>query len=100
MLLYQHNQESASSTWTIAHNLDLTAAAVDVYVDVNGTMTYILPANVTKTANQIIVEFSTPQVGFALIRGSTGMYIDYTGFVQPVERPIDYTHSPSINSAV
>lgn len=100
MLLYQHNQESASSTWTIAHNLDLTAAAIDVYVDVSGTMTQILPANVTKTANQIVVEFSSAQVGYAIIRGSTGVFVDYAEYVPTVENAVDYTHTSEIERAI
>lgn len=100
MLLYQYDQESAASTWTITLADELTAVAIDVYVDVSGTMTHILPASVTKTSNQIVVEFSTPQVGFALIRGSTGVFVDYTGHIPTVENAIDYTHTSTVERTI
>lgn len=95
MLVYHHVQEVAASTWTVTHNLDLTAAAVDVVVNVNGTEQVIFPSKVTKPdSNTIVIEFSSDRAGKAEIRGSTGLAVNYAGFVQPVEREIDYTHSP------
>lgn len=95
MIIYRHTQDTPASTWTIDHNQDFTACSVEVYVDVAGTPKVILPATVTKvTSNQIVISFSDPQQGFAELKGTTGEVVDYTNFVQPVERTIDYTHTP------
>lgn len=93
MLTYTHTQASASAIWTIDHNLDLTSLSIDVRV--TGSNEPFLPAKITKTsANQVVIVFTVARSGTAFLKGSTGAYINYTGFVAPVERAIDYTHSP------
>lgn len=96
MLAYQYNQVTPATTWTITHNMDLTGCSVEVLIDVEGLYEPILPVSITKTANEVVLTFSTARAGIAQIRGSTGQYVDYAGFIQPIERAIDYTHSPDV----
>lgn len=93
MQAFIHNQAVASAIWTIDHNLDLTSMMIEVFQDdINSTP--VLPLKITKTtANQVVVIFSTARAGTARILGSSGMYVDYSNYVAPVERAIDYTYT-------
>lgn len=94
MQTYIHTQSVASATWTIDHNLDLTSLMIETFLG-DGTAGPILPLKITKTtSNQVVVIFSTARAGIARILGSSGVFVDYSNFVAPVERAIDYTHSP------
>lgn len=96
MLAYQHTQETASTTWTITHNMNLAGCSVEILIENGGLFEPMFPASVTKTVNEVVVTFSTPRQGRAVVRGSSGVVVDYAGFVQPIERAIDYTHSPTV----
>ncbi len=70
---YRHTQSTTSTTWTITHNLGLTAPYIctfDVFVDTGGGVYKpILPNDVTFTnANSMTVTFSTTHTGYALVR--------------------------------
>lgn len=70
MNAYNHNQSSSSTAWTIIHNLNTPAVAIDVFVDVAGTLTKILPASVVAdNDNQVTVTFSSAQFGRARVIG-------------------------------
>lgn len=92
MLRYVHEQTVASTTWTVAHNLGLESCAVEVLSDNRP----ILPASVVKSKNTVTITFSGPRSGRVIVSGSNGVVVDYAGFVQPVAREIDYTHSPTV----
>lgn len=92
MLTFTHKQDTASAIWTIDHNMNLTSVMIEVF---NATNTPILPSKITKTsANQIVIVFSAARTGSVRLVGSTGVFVDYTGFVAPKQSAIDYTHSP------
>lgn len=70
--IYSHTQSSASSTWTIEHNLSGNGSAgypiVDVVVDYNGAKTKMIPYQVTVTdKNTVTVSFSEPFTGSATV---------------------------------
>lgn len=94
MQTYVHTQAVASAIWTINHNLDLTSLMIETFLG-DSNASPILPLKITKTtANQVVVIFSTARAGSARVLGSSGLYVDYSNFVAPVERTIDYTFSP------
>lgn len=96
MQTYIHNQAVASATWTIDHNLDLTSLMIETFMS-DSNATPILPLKITKTTpNQVVVIFSTARAGSARVLGSSGVFVDYSNYVAPVERAIDYTFSPTI----
>lgn len=64
---YKHIQASASSTWTIAHNLGMYPA-IDVFVDEGAQQQKIIPASISYTnANECVVTFSSNRTGLALV---------------------------------
>jgi len=70
MSSYNHTQGSASSSWTISHNLSLSSVVVDVFVDNGGNLEKILPLNVVHTDNNTVtVTFSANQTGRARVVG-------------------------------
>ena len=94
MQVYVHNQSVASAIWTINHNLDLTSMMIETFLG-DSNITPILPSKITKTtSNQVVVIFSAPRAGTARILGSSGVFVDYSNYVAPVERAIDYTFTP------
>lgn len=94
MQTYIHTQTTASAVWTIDHNLDLTSLMIETFLGDSNAST-ILPLKVTKTTpNQVVVIFSTARAGTARILGSSGVFVDYSNYIAPVERAIDYTSSP------
>jgi len=63
---FRFEQTAANTTWTITHNLNSNAPVIDVWVDVSGDMTKILPLTVTATSvNVITLTFSTAYAGIA-----------------------------------
>jgi len=93
MQTYIHTQAVASAIWTIDHNLDLTSMMIETFQD-DSNASPILPLKITKTtSNQVVVIFSTARAGSARILGSSGVFVDYSNYVAPVEREIDYTYS-------
>lgn len=66
---YTHVQETPATEWTINHRLNTLAPVIDVWIDVDGVSTKILPRNITvQNANTVIVTFSSPRPGRAGIR--------------------------------
>lgn len=66
---HTHTQSAAASEWTIVHNLGTTAPVVDVYVDHNGAVEKILPANVQVIDSTTVkVVFSSARSGYAAVR--------------------------------
>lgn len=66
---HTHTQEEASAEWTIVHNLGTLAPAVDVFININGTQSKIIPAAVEVTDNRTVtVRFTSPRSGFAAVR--------------------------------
>ena len=65
---YDHVQTTASATWTITHNLNSAAVAIDVYIDNAGTKEKIIPVETKHVSNNTIeVTFSSIQTGNARI---------------------------------
>jgi len=59
---------AASTTWAITHNLDTSSPVVDVWVDVSGTMTKILPQSVVATSSSVVtITFSSATAGIAFV---------------------------------
>lgn len=68
MIGYKHTQSSASTTWTITHNLGANSPCVDVWVDISGTLTKIIPLSVTATSDAVVtITFSTAYAGEAYV---------------------------------
>lgn len=66
---YTHTQDTPATEWTINHRLNTLAPVIDVWIDVDGVMTKILPLNITVTdANTTVVSFSSPRTGKAGLR--------------------------------
>lgn len=70
--VYRHTQSTPSATWVIEHNLYGNGSdgtpLVDVLIDVNGTMTKMIPLSVTKTnAGVLTLTFSTARSGLAVV---------------------------------
>lgn len=64
---YEHQQETAATSWVINHNLG-TYPAVDVFVIYQGENHKILPSEVVYVdANTCTLEFSVPRSGFATV---------------------------------
>lgn len=62
-----HLQTTPSTTWTISHALG-ESVRVDVFVDVNGTLTQTFPRQVSiSNATTVVVTFTDPQVGEAYV---------------------------------
>lgn len=66
--VHRHTQGSTNTTWTITHNLNTDAPCVDVWVDISGTDTKIIPDTVTATsANVVTLTFTTTRSGIAIV---------------------------------
>lgn len=69
---FRHTQGTPSTTWTINHLLGLQApyiAFMQCFVDLGAGPKLINPADVTfVSANQLVVTFTNPQVGYVLVR--------------------------------
>ena len=69
---YNHIQSSGSATWTVTHNLNTDAVAVDVFIDYGGNLTKVLPLDVVATdVNTLTITFSSSQTGKARVIGTT-----------------------------
>lgn len=66
---HTHEQTVAATDWNITHGLNTIAPVVDVYIDVEGKQTKILPASVEVVDLQNVkVTFSAPRAGVAAVR--------------------------------
>lgn len=70
---YRHTQSVSALTWTVNHNLGLTApyhASCDFFVDTVNGVKPILPTDVTfVNGNQLTVTFSNAETGYVVVRG-------------------------------
>lgn len=65
IITYQHVQSTPSDKWNVGHNLGVFPI-VDVLVDIDGTLTKIIPMDIVLVdENNIRIEFSKPFVGSA-----------------------------------
>lgn len=65
--IYEHVQDTPSSTWVIEHNL-LVYPVVDIFVLFEGEYHKIIPVSVTyDDENQCTVVFSSPREGYATV---------------------------------
>lgn len=63
----QYTQSTPSANWVILHGFG-RYPIVDVYIDLSGTLTRILPKSITfDNPSQCTVAFNTPQSGFATV---------------------------------
>ena len=69
---HKHHQNSASATWTITHNLNLTdyLPCVNIKLSGGGTYNNVQSMGVVTylTADSLKVEFATVQSGYAYIK--------------------------------
>ena len=64
MSSFTHIQSSASTTWSISHNLNSGNLVWNAYVDVNGVMKPMMPADVTlDTPNMMTLTFTVARSG-------------------------------------
>lgn len=101
MQTFTYVQSTASKTWSVAHNLNSRAETVEFTVLVNGKYVPITPISVERTsANVLTATFSTAISGTARVTAivasgkQSDVAVNYTGFVAPVLRTIDYKNSP------
>jgi len=65
---HRHTESVASTSWVITHNLNTITPLVDVWVDIAGTTTKILPQTVAATSASVVtLTFSTAYAGEAVI---------------------------------
>jgi hypothetical protein len=65
---FNHTQSVASTSWTITHNLNVPAVAIDVMVDNGGSLKVAHPLTVEHTNdNTITITFSASNTGRARI---------------------------------
>lgn len=71
--IHRHEQATASTVWTIVHNLGTNGGQgipiVDVLVNVSGTLTKILPSKIeAPNHNTVVIEFDGgPYSGVATV---------------------------------
>lgn len=66
------NQSTPSSIWAVAHNLNTTQPAVDVWVDDNGVTTAILPKQIQLVDNNNLnISFSVPISGTVVVNSTS-----------------------------
>lgn len=67
---YKHTQGSATTTWSVGHNLNSTDLIFTVYVDIGGSVYKpILPSDFDfVNINNVTLTFSTAQSGYALFK--------------------------------
>lgn len=72
--VYKHTQATASKTWTVTHNLDTTAPVVECWVDVEDTVTKIIPSEIKViNRNKLTIRFLKPYLGAAFVKKSGSM---------------------------
>lgn len=62
------NQQSASSTWVVNHNLNKSLVTVDSQIFINGTLESVIPNNIIyQDANNVTIQWTHPYSGVARI---------------------------------
>jgi hypothetical protein len=65
---FVHEQQVASDTWTIQHNLGTRAPIVDTWIDLDGSVVKVMPESVAfSDVNTCVVYFNSPRTGTAII---------------------------------
>jgi hypothetical protein len=65
---FYFEQSTASTTWTITHNLQTNMPCVDFWVMDGGTYTKIMPSSmIVSNANTLVATFSSAQAGRATV---------------------------------
>ena len=83
--LHEHDQSSTATTWTITHNLNVTAPILQVY-DTAGVM--LIPDSVVPTSNNVMeVTFNTAQAGTAIVLFGSLMPAAGVGILEPAVIP-------------
>lgn len=75
MSIYIHKQHPVvdgglgpAATWNVQHNLGQKYVNVDVILLIDGTLQTVIPQEVSLTdANNLVIKFSSPQIGEAKI---------------------------------
>lgn len=62
-------QASPSTTWVVKHDLGTVNPMVNIWVDIDGQTTAMLPKNIrVNDVNSITVTFSTPHAGTLVVQ--------------------------------
>jgi hypothetical protein len=68
ILSYSHTQSTASTTWTIAHNLNKSSLAVEAFITIDGSIQTVIPNDVFIIDNNTIeIHWTTARTGSARI---------------------------------
>lgn len=68
MKAYDHTQSTAALVWTINHNLNSDAVALDVYVLIGVNLEKIIPQNVKQLSlDTVQITFSSTRDGVARV---------------------------------
>lgn len=66
---HNHEQSVAAVEWNIVHNLGTLAPCVDIFIDLEGVRTKILPKDVIVVDKKTVkIVFTSPRTGSAAIR--------------------------------
>lgn len=64
---YVHNQAVAAAVWTINHNFGVNAEEVNLFVDIDGTLTPTSADWVNTDVNTTTVTFAIARAGYAIV---------------------------------
>jgi len=65
----KHTQATASKIWTVTHNLDTTAPVVECWVDVEDTVTKIIPSEIKVISkDKLRIAFLRPYQGAVFVK--------------------------------
>ena len=71
MQIYKHTQSVPSNQWVINHDLNSRYINVDVFIDFFGSLTQILPNNITQPVGfefvRIVIDFTGLETGKVVI---------------------------------
>jgi hypothetical protein len=66
---HTHTQTTPAASWVVVHGLSLTSPAVNVWVEVDGVVTAMVPKNIhIDDVNTVTITFSTAHAGSAVIQ--------------------------------
>lgn len=63
--MHTHTQSTAAQEWTITHNLNTSALIVQVF---DNASNYIIPDVISVSFNQVLIVFSSPTTGMAVLQ--------------------------------